>query len=357
MNLDYSKNLHDTHNEYPLAPEKVVVNKVGKLIPNLNDKENYVLHRRSLELYVRNGLVLAKIHRGVKFEESPWLAKYIQLNTDLRTKGTTDFEKNFFKLMNNAVFGKTMENVRRRVNVKLVTSESQLNKLVKKPYYKGVNIFSENLVAVHMERTVIRLTKPIYLGMSILDLSKMLMYDFHYGYIKPKYSDDASLLFTDTDSLCYGIKADDFYQDISGDVDAWFDTSNYNKDHPSKIPTGRNKKVVGMMKDECGGKQIVEFVGLQSKLYAYKMDEGEEEKKCKGVKKNVVRNKITFDDYRDCLFGGEQQHRTMNTFRSRQHDIYTERINKVALSANDDKRVIREDGVRTFAHGHYLTRK
>ena len=208
-----------------------------------------------------------------------------------------------------------------------------------------------------MERTVVRLTKPIYLGMSILDLSKMLMYDFHYGYIKPKYGNNASLLFMGTDSLCYEIKMDNFYQDICCNVDAWFDTSNYDKDHPSKIPTGKNKKFVGMMKDECGGKQIAEFVGVRSKLYTYKMDEGEEEKKCKGVKKNVVRDKIMFDDYsRDCLFGGEQQHRTMNTFRSRQHNIYTERINKIALSASDDKRVICEDGVRTLAHRHYLTR-
>ncbi len=152
VSLGYPEGLHDAHNEYPLPPEKVVVNKVGKIIPNSNDKENYVLHRKSLELYVRNGLVLTKVHRSIKFKESPWLAKYIRLNTNLRTKGTTDFEKIFFKLMNNAVFGKTMENVRRRVNVKLVTDESKLNKLVKKSYYKGVNIFSENLIAVHMEQ-------------------------------------------------------------------------------------------------------------------------------------------------------------------------------------------------------------
>ena len=173
--------------------------------------------------------------------------------------------------------------------MKLVTNEYQLNKLVKKPHFKGVNIFHENLVAVHMEKTTVNLVKPIYLGMSILDLSKTLMYKFHYDYIKPKYGNNTSLLFMDTDSLCYEIKTKDFYKDISGDVERWFDTSNYDKDHPSGIPTGNNKKVVGMMKDECGGKQISEFVGLRSKLYAYKMVEGKEEKKCKGVKKNVVR--------------------------------------------------------------------
>ena len=153
------------------------------------------------------------------------------------------------------------------------------------------------------------------------------MYEFHYRYVKPKYSDNASLLFTDTDPLCYEIRINDFYKDISGYVDAWFDRSNYDEGHSSGIPTGRNKKVVGMMKDECGGRQIAEFVGLRSKLYAYKMDEGPEEKKCKGVKKNVIKNKITFDDYMDCLFGGGSHLRTMNTFRSQEHDIYTKQIN------------------------------
>ncbi len=144
----------------------------------------------------------------MKFKESDFLASYIQLHTNMRTKGTTDFEKDFFKLMNNAVFGKTMENVRNRINVKLVTNENALNKLVKKPNFKGVNTFHENLVAVHMEKTTVKLNKPIYLGMSFLDLSKALMYRFHYDYMKPKYGENATLLFTDTDSFCYEIRTD-----------------------------------------------------------------------------------------------------------------------------------------------------
>ncbi|CAB4006011.1 Hypothetical predicted protein, partial [Paramuricea clavata] len=134
--------------------------------------------------------------------------------------------------------------------------------------------------------TISRIRAKTNKRMSILDLSKTLMYNFHYNYIKPKYGNNANLLFTDTDSLCYEIKTEDFYNDITPDVEKWFDTSNYDKNHSSGIPVGKNKKVVGMMKDECGGEQISEFVGLRSKLYAYKMDEGEEEKKCKGVKKN-----------------------------------------------------------------------
>jgi hypothetical protein len=351
---EYPKELHDSHNEYPLAAERVEVGGTDKLIPNLNSKDRYVIHHKNLKQYLGLGLLLTKVHRGIKFREEPWLSKYIKLNTDLRTKGTTNFEKNFFKLMNNSVFGKTMENIRNRVDVRLVTREDNLLKLTKKPNFKGVNIFTENLIAVHMNRTTVHLNKPIYLGMTILDLSKTLMYDFHYNYIRKKYGDSAQLLFTDTDSLCYEIKTEDLYKDISDDVHTHFDTSNFDKDHTSGIPTGVNKKVIGMMKDEAGGKQISEFVGLRSKLYAYRMDGStKEEKKCKGVKKGVINKEITFKDYKECLFSGEKQYRSMNTFRSIQHEIYTERINKIALSANDDKRIISEDGIHTVAIGHW----
>ncbi|XP_078380821.1 uncharacterized protein LOC144663677 [Oculina patagonica] len=191
--------------------------------------------------------------------------------------------------------------------------------------------------------------------MSILDLSKTLMYEFHYNYIKQKYGDRAKLLFTDTDSLAYEIETEDFYKDISKDVKSMFDTSNYPKDHPSGIEVGVNKKVIGMFKDEAGGQQITEFVGLRAKLYSYKMDEGKEEKKCKGVKKAVVKKCISFDNYKDCLFNKKPQMRQMNVIRSHKHDVYTETVNKVALSHMDDKRIICEDGIHTYAHGHFKT--
>jgi hypothetical protein len=236
----------------PLAPERITVNKTVKLIPNLNGREKYVLHHTNLKQYLELGLKLVKIHRGVKFLERDWMKEYIQLNTDLRTKGTTDFEKDFFKLMNNSVFGKTMENIRNRVDIRIVNDEKNWNKLAKKHNFKSATIFSENLVAVHMRRTSVKLRKPIYLGMSILDIRKTLMYDFHYNYIKPMYGNDAELLFTETDSLCYEITSDNFYKDISEDVHERFDTSNIDKGHPSGIPTGINKKVIGMMKSETG---------------------------------------------------------------------------------------------------------
>ena len=204
--------------------------------------------------------------------------------------------------MNNSVFGKTMENIRNRVDIRLVNDRRKAEKLAAKPNLKHLTTFDEDLVSIHMKRTKLNFNKPVYCGMAILDLSKTLMYDFHYNYIKPKFGENAILLFTDTDSLCYETQTDDFFKDISKDADQKFNTSNYPKDHKSGIPTGKNKKVIGMMKDEAGGKIIKQFIGLRAKLYFYKMHEGKEEKKCKGIKKNVIRNKITHGDYKNCLF-------------------------------------------------------
>ena len=353
VDLEYPKSLHDLHNDYPLAPEQIMVNKISKLIPNLGDKKKYILHYENLKQYLRSGLKLIHIHRGIKFKESPWLEKYISLNTKLRTEAKNEFEKDFFKLMNNSVFGKTMENIRNRVDIKLVNNKKQAEKLSAKPNFKHCNIFSEDLVAIHMKKTKLDFDKPVYLGMCILDLSKTLMYDFHYNYIKQKYGDKAKLLLTDTDSLMYEIQTEDFYKDINGDVKDRFDTSGYPPDHPSGIPSGFNKKVLGMFKDEVNGNVIDEFVGLRAKLYSYKMFKGEESKKCKGVKKSVVKKSITHEDYKKCLTDQKPQLRKMNVIRSYKHNVFTEEVNKVALSANDDKRYILEDGINTLALGHY----
>ncbi|XP_065654917.1 uncharacterized protein LOC136081522 [Hydra vulgaris] len=333
VDLDYPESLHDEHNDYPLAPERVKVNKVEKLFPNLNHKKNYVIYYKNLKLYERLGLKITKIHRGVMFEERAQLSQYIDLNTNLRTKATNDFEKDFFKLMNNSVFGKTMENIENRVDVRLITNRDEAVKLASRPNYESRTIFDENLIAIHMKRTKLMYNKPIYLGMCILELSKTLMYEFHYDYIKNKYADRAKLLFTDTDSLAYKIKTEDFYADIFEDIEIKFDTN------------------------EVGGALIEEFVGLRSKLYSYKVLGKENEKKCKGIKKNIVKKYIRHKDYKHCLLNKVDQVREMNVIRSHSHEVYTKEINKIALSADDDKKVILEDGIHTLAYGHYKLRQ
>ena len=299
------------------------------------------------------GLKLTNIHRGIKFEESQWLKIYIDLNTELRTAATNDFEKYFFKLMNNSVFGKTMENMRNRVGIKLVNNKKRAEKLSAKPNFNHCNIFSEDLVAIHMKKMKLVFNKPVYLGMCILDSSKTLMYDFDSNHIKQKYGDKAILLFTDTDSFMYELQTEDFYKDISADVKHRFDTSDYPPNHSSGIPSGLNKQVIGMFKDEVGGDIIDEFVWLRAKLYSYKMFEDEESKECKGVKKSVVRKGIVHEDYKRCLFTGKEQLRKMNVIRSHMHEVYTEEVNKIALCPDDDKRHILENGVHTLALGHY----
>ncbi len=181
--------------------------------------------------------------------------------------------------------------------------------------------------------------------------------------MKPKWKDKATLLFTDTDSLCYEIQTDDYYEDIRDDASEWFDTSNYEKDH--FLFSNKNKKQVGFYKDECGGNLVLRFAGLRSKLYAYEVDKERDDngewkynvqrKKCKGIRKYIIKNEITIEDYEKCLFSKKPQVRTMNTIRSRQHNVGLERVNKTALSADDDKRLVLEDGIRTMAIGYRLT--
>ena len=278
VDLEYPEELHNLHNDYPLAAEKIKVTNdmlskyskkisekygistglVHKLIPTLSKKEKYVLHYRNLQLYIDLGLKVTKVHRVLEFDQSPWLKQYIDFNTEKRKNAKNAFEKDFFKLMNNSVFGKTMENIRKRVDVRLVTDEKKLLKLTSKPTFVSSKIFNENLVAVHKIKETLTLIRPAYVGMCILDLSKTLMYDFHYKYIKYNYRNKAKLLFTDTDSLTYEIEAGDVYKDFWKDKNK-FDNSDYHKSSPYFDKT--NKKVIGKFKDEAAGVPIREFVG------------------------------------------------------------------------------------------------
>ena len=349
VDLEYPKHLWEKHNDYPLAPEKMIVNGVEKLICHFKPRKNYVVHYRNLRQYLEMGMKVTAVHRGISFYQSTWMEPYIRKNTELRKTAVNNFEKDFFKLMNNSVFGKTIENIRKRQNIHLIDNRKKALKLSSRPNFDRCTIFDRNLIAVHMKNTEVYFNKPGYVGQSILDLSKTLMFDFHYNYVKNKYGKKAELLFTETDSLMYEIKTNDFYKDISLDVKSKFDTSDYSSDHPSGIITGANKKVIGMFKDEVAGKQITHFVGLRPKLYSYKVEDEKELKKCKGIKKNVIKKKLDFNDYVKCLFTGEKEMRSMKIIRSENHDIFSKEVNKVALSNQDDKRCVLKDLIHTLA--------
>ena len=249
--------------------------------------------------------------------------------------------------MNNSVFGKTMENIRRHRNIKLVNNKEEYLKTVMKPNFKSGTLLGDDLMGCEMGKIKVVMNKPVYLGL-ILDLSKIIMYEFHYDYMVPKYGENIKLCYMDTDSYVYDIKTEDFYKDIAEDVEARFDTSWY-KDRP--LPVGKNKKVIGLMKDELGGEIMKEFVSLRPKMYSYRVG-NTEPKKCKGIKKCVVKKTITFDDYKDCLFKGRNVHKSQLLFRSNKHEIRTLEVNKLALNSQDDKR-ISIDGIASYARGHY----
>ena len=210
-------------------PERKKLKKTERLVTSIEDKEKYVVHISALKQALNNGLIFKKVHRVIEFNQDAWLNPYIVMNTRLRMKAKNKFKKDFFKLMNNSVFGKTMENVRNHRDIKLVTTEERRKKLVSEPNYHITKHFLENLLAIEMNKTKIIMNKSVYLDQAILDISKTLMYEFWYNYIKPIYKEKAQLCYMDTDSFIIYIETEDFYKDIANDVEKWFDTSNYNK--------------------------------------------------------------------------------------------------------------------------------
>ena len=242
-----------------------------------------------------------------------------------------------------------MENVRKRVNVKLLRSdkEERILKYVAKPTFAQQVIFNPDLVGIQNRKEKVLLNKPIYVGMSVLDLSKHLMYDFYYNHIKAKYLDRVHLLYTDTDSVIIRVQTEDIFADMAEHADL-YDTSNYLPDH--RLFSDANQKVIGKFKDELGGKAMKEFVGIRPKMYSYIGEESG--KRAKGVKQSVLRKTISHDNYKACLLKKEVYSRDMPGLRSRAHTIYGETVSKIALAPLDTKRYILEDGVSTLAFGH-----
>jgi hypothetical protein len=371
VDLEYPESLHILHNDYPLAPESVLITEdmlapfcksfkqkhidQRKLVPNLNNKTKYTIHYRNLKLYVSLGMKITKIHRVLSFSQKAWMQPYIEFNTQKRRNAKNDFEKDLFKLMNNSVFGKTMENVRRRKNVELVSDPKKLEKLIAQPQLDSFKIINENTVLVNRVKSVVTLDKAVYAGFAILESSKRIMYNFHCNVILKRYKTEARLLFTDTDNLCYRIQTNDIFADMHADIDL-YDTSNYPPSHP--LFSKKNEKIIGKFKDECAGKSAFEFVGLRSKMYSLLVDQNKDSKKtAKGVKRGFVEKHIRHQNYLETLRSRKVTRANFVNFRSLSHVVQTVNFSRIGLSAYDDKRHVCEDGESTLAYGHFALKK
>ena len=251
-------------------------------------------------------------------------------------------KKDFFKLMINSVYGKAMENLRTRANVRLVNNGKEFLKYTSRPTHVTHKIFGKNYAVIQEMKLVLTPNKPIYVGFTVLELTKWLMYDFHYNFIKKHF--DAELLFTDTDSLTYEIKSENVYEEFFKWKDL-FDFSNYSKD--SKFFDETNKKVIGKMKDESEGKIIGEFVGLKSKMYSMKNIDGKESNTVKGV--HIA---TEFNEFKDTLFDEKVLRHKMRRIQGKKHKLGTYEIDKISLSCVDDKRFVLDDVIHTLAYYH-----
>ena len=286
--------------------------KTVKLAPNFNEKHRYVLHYRNLKLYLQLGLVLKKIHRVIDFYQSAWMRPYICFIIEQRQKASNQFGSSLFKKFNNAIYGKTIENVKKRTTVKLVRKAEQFENLSSKPTFRSRKIIHRHLASIHMGKALIKLDRPIFLEFFILELGKLQMYRFHYGYMGQKYGANARLLFSDTDSFLYWICTRDLYSDLASDSEH-FDFSNYPREHPLYSATGAEQP--GLFKDESAGCILESFVGLRSKLYSLQhSNSGKDARKAKGVKKSIV-GTISHQDYLNCQVNTKQMKHAFHAIR------------------------------------------
>ena len=374
--LIYPRHLHNDHNDYPLAPEKkkikykelspeakIICDKhslkrttnVEKLMATLGDKEEYILHYRNLKLYLSLGMKLKTIQAGILFFQAPIMKDYIDFNSKKRALSTNDYDKDFYKLLCNSLYGKTIENPEKRSKIKLCTDRANYMKMVGKPTFKNAKYINPNVVGVEFTYPRLKINKPFYIGMSILDLSKMLMYDFHYNVMKKIFGPRIHLLYTDTDSLMYEIESEDVYEELSPYVATYFDTSNYPTTH--NLFNSGNKKIPGFFKDETASAPIKEFVGLRSKMYSFIVQQDspadqKEVKVAKGVHRAVISKDLKFKSYLKCLRENIKTEHEFSTIRSVSHIVSTYNQKKVTLCPFDDKRYL-VDSINSLAYGHY----
>ena len=375
--LKYPVALHDYHSDYPLAPLKKSIpygmlspvarmicdkhklkrtTNVEKLLATAEDKEFYILHYRNLQLYVSLGLRVKKIHAGIIFKQGPIMKSYVNFNSEKRAQATNKFDTDFYKLLSNSLYGKTIENPEKRSKVKLCSESSMYENYVGKPNFKNAKRINSKLVGVEMKYSSIKINKPFYIGMSILDLSKWHMYNFHYNVMKAIFGDRVHLLYTDTDSFIYEISSADVYEELRPHARDYFDFSNYPENHMLK--NSCNKKVPGKFKDESASKCITEFVGLRSKMYSFMFYDKKDVSKAevrvaKGVQKSVIFNDLRFSTYLNCLWNDEVKEHNFKTIHSMKHSVATYTQSKITLCPFEDKRYLL-DAINSLPYSHYV---
>ena len=390
VDLHYPAHLHNKHTDYPLAVEKKIIREEQlspvnleflrinkekfkpstKLVPDLHDKVKYVCSLRNLKLFIKHGLVLQKIHRVLVADQSDFMSSYIEFNSLKRQAATTDFEKDFFKILNNAVFGKFIESVRKRTNVDVVKDPTRASKLVSKPQYLGFHTLDEDITLVQSVKRKIVLDKPIACGYMVLENAKNIMYDFWYDVLKPMYGNRIKLLLSDTDSFIYAVYTDDSYQDLYNNRHL-MDLSGYEDDTIlGKFHDKNNKKVPGKFSDEKPLAVIREVCALKPKMYSILTktlkcskisDEGHvcgsgcqygHSATAKGVS-TVSKRKTTHVDYKSVLVNSGTTTTSSNAIRTLNNSMYSVNIRKRGLSAYDDKKYILNNKINTLSYGHY----
>ena len=355
VDLMYPKNLHTWHSDFPMAPEHKIINydmlspfqkyllkkldikqnsRIPKLLTTLYDKEKYVVHYKNLKFYLKHGMIIKKIHKIIEFRQSFWLKPYIDFNNKKRKEAENDFDKQFFKLMNNAFFGRTCMDVRKHVNVKVALNKMNCKKYLSDPGMELFSILNDSTVIFKNLKSNLYLNQPIYIGFTVLELSKLYMCQLYYNKFKSYYKKDINLLYTDTDSLTMEIFTYDVYDDLRNNFSCVMDFSNYDEDH--KLYSKKNKGELGLLKDECCGVPIEEFCGLRPKMYSYTY--GKRNKKtAKGVKKTVIENEIHHNMYLEALKNCKTYNFQQTSIISKKHKVCNIRVNKLSLSCYYDK--------------------
>jgi hypothetical protein len=376
VDLDYPSEIHDSHSAIPLCPEhrrispeelspaavklstlcKVKIRQgAEKLIATLYNRNNYVVHYVTLQLYLKLGMKITKIHRIISFDQSPWAAPYIKFNTIKRQQATNAFESSLYKYLCNSLFGQLLRNEFKNTDYKLVHSPEYFRRLAAKTTFHSCQKINSNLVGVQMNRDEVLCRKPIYAGVTVLDISKEHFYKFHYNFMQRLYpTDHLKYIAGDTDSFIYLCREElhdqnDIYERMKRNSH-YFDLSNFYES--SGLKCEKNKRRAGFMKDMYAPKVPEIFVGIRSKVYAVEFNDGKADKKVKGLKRSIIAT-LTMDEFKDCVTKQQTTKHTFYNIGSRRHKVMTRKFTKVGLNPVDDKRYLQDDMISTLAYGHY----